>query len=127
MSSEIFSPMAKKRKKVVRRGDPALLDRLKRARGSYTERTGNEVGWKELAAAADLKPASMSDIVSLEKVVTIAEASAFAKRLGVSFAWLAIGEGPMLLAPSVPVDETSTEIDDGDTHETSRVQKRRAG
>jgi len=95
VSREIFSQMAKQRSKKERRGDPELLDRLNRAMGAYQARTGKAVEWQELAAAAGLKPSTMSDIVSLERMVRIKDAVAFADYLGVNFAWLAANRGAM--------------------------------
>lgn len=88
--------MPTKPKPERKRGDPLLLDRLNRARGAYLARTGKEVEWKDLAEAAGLGLSSMTDVTSLNRKVTIADAIAFADYLGVEFAWLAAGRGPMI-------------------------------
>ena len=99
MSSEIFLPMSEKKKRPKKRGDSALLDRLNRARGAYLERTGKDVELQELAKAAGLGASTMTDIMTLDRRVTIADALAFADYLGVEFAWLAAGRGPMRAPP----------------------------
>lgn len=77
-------------------GDPELVNRLKRAIGAYQMRTGDSITWKEMAGLVDLTPSSMTDVLSAKKRVTIEEARIWSKKLGVEFAWLAIGEGPMI-------------------------------
>lgn len=77
-------------------GDPELVDRLKRAVGAYQLRTGQTVTWKELGELAELTPSSMTDVLAVRKRVTIEEARIWSKKLGVAFAWLAIGDGPMI-------------------------------
>jgi hypothetical protein len=77
-------------------GDPALIDRIKRALGAYQLRTGETITAKELGALVGLTPSSMTDVMNADRKVTIAEASAWSKKLGVEFKWLAIGEGPMI-------------------------------
>ena len=88
-----------------------LLDRLNRARGAYLARTGKEVEWKDLAEAAGLGLSTMTDVTNLNRKVTIADAIAFADYLGVEFAWLAAGRGPMVVA--VPVDPPAQVLPNG--------------
>lgn len=64
--------------------------------GASQARTGKTVEWQELAKAAHLGASTMTDITTLDRRVTIAEAVAFADYLGVEFAWLAAGRGPMV-------------------------------
>lgn len=94
--------MRKKPKPQRKRGDPAILDRLNRAMGAYLLETGKRVEWQALAKAAGLGLSTMTDITTLDRKVTIADAIAFADYLGVSFAWLAAGRGPMRATP--PLD-----------------------
>jgi hypothetical protein len=95
VSSKFLSASSVNHKRERKRGDPALLDRLNRAMGAYQMRTGKRVESQDLAKAAGLGSSTMTDITTLDRKVTIADAVAFADYLGVEFAWLAAGRGPM--------------------------------
>jgi hypothetical protein len=85
----------------VLRGDPTIVDRLKRAVGAYQLRTGKEKAWKELAAETGLTASQMTEIVGCTRRVQIADAAAFGRVLGVRPAWIAFGEEPM--EPARPI------------------------
>jgi hypothetical protein len=110
VTSEILAGAVVNPKPERKRGDPALLDRLNRARGAYMARTGKEVQWKDLAEAAGLGLSTMTDITTLDRRVTIADAAAFADYLGVEFAWLALGRGPMTAQPPAAHDGPAPEV-----------------
>ena len=80
-----------------RETDPGLIDRLRRATGAYTLRTGQSITFKELGEFVNLTPSSMTDVLTLKRKVTIREACIWADKLGVQFSWLAIGRGPMVV------------------------------
>ena len=63
--------------------------------GVYQARMGRKPEQKELAAAAGLSEPTMTAIMNLGRAVRIPDAIAFADYLGVEFAWLAAGRGPM--------------------------------
>jgi hypothetical protein len=102
-----------------------LLDRLNRARGAYLARTGKDVEWKDLAEAAGIGLSTMTDITTLDRKVTITDAAAFADYLGVEFAWLAIGRGPMTVSPQVEAGPAAEPVvrqeQPRDSHEVSHL------
>jgi hypothetical protein len=132
VSSKFLSAISVNHKREQKRGDPALLDRLSKAMGAYQMRTGRRVESQDLAKAAGLGSSTMTDITTLNRKVTIQDAVAFADFLGVEFAWLAAGRGPMVrngageTSPPTVLQESSADSQEVSHHGTQRKGQRRS-